>query len=203
VVLGHDHYDHMDIPTLRRLEQEHSPRFYVGLGNAALLRRNGLRDVIELDWWDTSQLSEEVVVTATPAQHYSSRGLFDRQRTLWAGYVVSGPSGSAYFAGDTGWGPHFEQVRERFGPVRLAILPIGAYKPEWFMAPIHISPAEAVDAHLVLEAGVSVPMHYGTFNLADDGQYEAVEDLRSALMERGVPESRFWTLEFGEGRDVP
>lgn len=110
---------------------------------------------MELDWWDTSQLSEEVALTATPAQHYSGRGLFDCQRTLWAGYVISGPSGVAYFAGDTGWGPHFQQVRERFGPVRLAILPIGAYKPEWFMHPIHISPKEAVNAHEVLEVSVS------------------------------------------------
>jgi len=203
VLISHNHYDHLDIPTLKRLEREHSPRFCVGLGNAALLRRHGIRDVVELDWWDTLPLNDEVVLTATPAQHFSGRGLFDRNRTLWVGYVMNGPSGVAYFAGDTGWGPHFQQVHERFGAVRLAILPIGAYEPAWFMQPIHISPAEAVDAHEVLEAGVSVAMHYGTFNLADDGQDEPVHALQSALLEKHVPQSRFWTLDFGEGRSLP
>ena len=203
VVISHNHYDHLDVPTLKRLEAEHAPRFYVGLGNGPWLRAHGLSDVVELDWWDTSPVSEEVVVTATPAQHFSGRGLFDRQHTLWTGYVLSGPSGVAYFAGDTGWGPHFQQVRERFGAVRLALLPIGAYKPDWFMSPVHISPAEAVEAHEVLEAGVSVAMHYGTFNLADDGQDEPVRALQSALLEKEVPASRFWTLAFGAGRSVP
>lgn len=203
VVISHNHYDHLDVSTLKRLEQEHAPRFYVGLGNAALLQRNGLSDVVELDWWETLPLSEEVGLTATPAQHFSGRGLFDRQRTLWTGYVLSGPSGVAYFAGDTGWGPHFRQVRERFGAVRLALLPIGAYKPRWFMGPIHLSPVEAVEAHQVLEPSVSVAMHYGTFNMADDGQDEAVRALQSARQEKHVPASRFWMLEFGEGRSVP
>jgi L-ascorbate metabolism protein UlaG (beta-lactamase superfamily) len=203
VVISHNHYDHLDLPTLKRLEREHAPRFYVGLGNAALLRRNGLTDVVELDWWDAVPLNEEIEITATPAQHFSGRGLFDRNHTLWAGYVLSGTSGTAYFAGDTGWGPHFRQVRERFGPPRLALLPIGAYKPRWFMAPIHLSPSEAVEAHEVLAPSVSVATHYGTFNMADDGQGEAVRALHSALQEKQVPESRFWTLEFGEGRNVP
>lgn len=148
-------------------------------------------------------LSEEVEITATPVQHFSGRGLFDRNHTLWAGYVLSGLSGTAYFAGDTGWGPHFQQVRDRFGAVDLALLPIGAYKPRWFMAPIHLSPAEAVEAHEVLDAGASVAMHYGTFNMADDGQDEAVRALQAARKEKQVPPSRFWTLAFGEGRDVP
>jgi L-ascorbate metabolism protein UlaG (beta-lactamase superfamily) len=203
VVVSHNHYDHLDISTLKRLEQEHAPHFYVGLGNAPLLRRHGLRDVVELNWWESRPLGAAVTVTATPAQHFSGRGLFDRNHALWAGFVLSGPSGDAYFAGDTGWGPHFRQVRERFGAPRLALLPIGAYKPRWFMAPIHLSPAEAVEAHAVLGAGMSVPMHYGTFNMADDGQDQAIRDLRSARQETGVSASEFQTLAFGEGRDIP
>lgn len=203
VLISHNHYDHLDLPTLRRLEEEHAPRFYVGLGNEALLRQQGIREVVEMDWWDMLPLGDQLTVTATPAQHFSARGLFDRQETLWMGFVLRGPSGTAYFAGDTGWGPHFEQVRERFGRVRLALLPIGAYKPRWFMGPVHISPEEAVDAHEILDAGTSVAIHHGTFDLADDGQREPVRDLHASLTRKQVPTSRFWTPAFGEGRSVP
>lgn len=203
VVISHSHYDHMDIRTLQRLDEERAPRFIVGLGNAAMLHRRGIRNVIELDWWESIQLPGEITLTAVPAQHFSARGLFDRNRTLWAGYSFSGPSGTAYFAGDTGWGPHFQQVRERFGRVRLAILPIGAYRPRWFMAPIHISPAEAADAHQVLGAATSVGMHFGTFDLADDGQAEPLDALSTALREKRIDASRFWILGFGESRYVP
>lgn len=203
VVVSHNHYDHYDLPTLVRLAEAHAPRFYVGIGDGALLREHGVRDVVELDWWDMVPVADEVTVTSTPAQHYSSRGLGDRQHALWAGYALTGPAGTAYFAGDTGWGPHFEQVRERFGRVRLALLPIGAYEPEWFMSPIHISPAEAVDAHRLLDPTLSVAVHYGTFNLADDGEHEPVAVLHETLRQRRVSESAFRTLQFGAGWDVP
>jgi L-ascorbate metabolism protein UlaG (beta-lactamase superfamily) len=203
VLVGHNHYDHLDLPTLRRLQQAHRPHFFCGLGNKALLERAGLERVSELDWWQTARLGESVELVAVPVQHFSNRGLFDRDRTLWLGYVVRGPAGMAYFASDTGSGPHFTEVRRRLGAPRLAVLPIGAYRPEWFMSAVHVSPAEALTAHLALGAGTSVGMHHGTFSLADDGQDEPAAALHAALERHPEPRPRFWTLEFGEGREVP
>lgn len=202
-LVSHNHYDHLDIPTLRRLGEAHNPRFFVGLGNAPILHEERIGNVAELDWWQTVELRNGVKLTAVPAQHGSNRGIADRNRTLWAGYVLEGQGGYAYFAGDTGFGPHFAGIRERFGRPRLAILPIGAFRPEWFMHPVHVSPKEAVRAHRVLGAHRSVGMHFGTFRLADDGQDEPVEQLAAARARAGVLDDHFWVLDFGEGRDVP
>jgi L-ascorbate metabolism protein UlaG (beta-lactamase superfamily) len=135
-------------------------------------------------------------------QHFSNRGLFDNDGTLWSAWVFEGPTaGKAYFAGDTGYGPHFKDVGAKHGPFRLAVLPIGAYKPEWFMGPIHQSPAEAVQAAIDLGANFAVPMHYGTFALADDGEGEPLAELKAAMEK--TPGSNFVVVGFGEGRDVP
>jgi L-ascorbate metabolism protein UlaG (beta-lactamase superfamily) len=203
VLISHDHYDHMDAPTLRRLQAAFRPRFVVGLGNAKLLERWGISGVDELDWWQGFPLSPDVRLTSVPAQHFSNRSLTDRNVTLWTGYVLEGTAGAAYFAGDTGFGPHYEEISRRFGPLRLALLPIGAFRPEWFMGPIHMSPTEAVRAHLALHAKTSVAIHFGTFPLADDGETEPVEKLAEALAAQGVAKDAFWALGFGEGRDVP
>jgi L-ascorbate metabolism protein UlaG (beta-lactamase superfamily) len=203
VLISHNHYDHLDLPTLRRLARERSPRFVTGLGNAGLLTTEGIGPVAELDWWQTLDLTTECRVTSVPAQHFSARGLRDRNKTLWCGYVLQAPAGTVYFAGDTGFGPHFHQVAQRFGPIRLALLPIGDYLPRWFMSPVHLCPAEAVQAHQVLGAGTLVAIHYGTFPLADNGQEQPVAELRAALANAGEAASRFWILGFGEGTDVP
>ncbi len=203
VLVSHNHYDHLDLPTLRRLAERHRPLFVVGLGNAALLEQAGIGPVRELDWWQGLALSKAVQVSAVPAQHFSARGLCDRDATLWAGYVIQGPAGTVYFAGDTGMGPHFAQIRKRFGPPRLALLPIGAFRPVWFMSRVHLSPADAVQAADILGASTSLAIHYGTFRLADDGQDEPLEALAEALVSRNHPAPRFWTLDFGEGREVP
>lgn len=200
VVISHNHYDHMDVETLKRLKEAHNPRFFVGLGNAPVLERAGVGAATELDWWQSAALGGGVEVVGVPAQHFSGRSLRDRNRALWCGYVIKGPSGVVYFAGDTAAAPHFGQIRGRFGPPRLALLPIGAYLPRWFMRAVHVSPDEAVAAHDALGAKTSVGIHFGTFPLADDGETEAVETLRRAL-----PAGRedFRVLDFGEGRDVP
>ena len=202
VLVSHNHYDHCDVPTLRRLADAFRPSIFAGLGNAAFLERKGIGRARDLDWWQSVDLPNGVRLTSVPVQHFSGRGLCDRNGTLWSGYVLEGRAGPVFFAGDTGWGPHFEQVRARFGPVALALLPIGAFRPEWFMGPVHVSPDEAVKAHRALEAGQSVAMHFGTFPLADDGQDEPVEKLRQALRHHGVSDSAFRVLEFGEGLDV-
>ena len=203
VIVSHNHYDHMDVPTLKRLAEEHRPRIFVGLGNGAFLAEKGIGGARDMDWWQSVHLTSDVRLTSVPVQHFSARGTCDRNRTLWTGYVVEGPAGAVYFAGDTGWGRHFEQARERFGPFRLALLPIGAFRPRWFMAPVHLSPEEAVRAHKVLGASTSMAIHFGTFRLGDDGQDEPVEHLVQALADSSLSPERFRVLGFGEGRDVP
>ncbi len=187
VLLSHNHYDHMDVPTLQRLAREHAPRVFAGLGNGAFLGEQNVSNVVELDWGHSAALAEGVTLHAVPAQHFSSRGLGDRDANLWCGYVIESAGGPIFFAGDTGWGSHFARIRERFGPMRVALLPIGAFRPEWFMKAVHISPRDAVRAAQALEAKVSIPMHYGTFHLGDDGQDEPVEVLRKSM----VPGVRF------------
>jgi L-ascorbate metabolism protein UlaG (beta-lactamase superfamily) len=206
ILVSHNHYDHLDVPTLRALSGRFGAPVITGLGNSELLRRKGIPGGVDLDWWQSTPIAPGVTVTAVPAAHFSGRGLFDRDRTLWCGFVVEGPSGRVYFAGDTGRGPHFAEVRRRFGPVRLALLPIGAYRPRWFMSPVHVDPAEAVEAARVLEAGTSVGIHFGTFPQADDGIEEPVRDLEAALgslRREGLAPPRFLALGNGESADVP
>jgi L-ascorbate metabolism protein UlaG (beta-lactamase superfamily) len=188
----------MDLPTLRRLR---AARSFVPLGNTALLARHGLPGATDLDWWQSTRLNDDVRITLVPAQHFSARALSDRDATLWGGFVVSGPSGHVYFAGDTGWGGHFAEIARRFGPMRAALLPIGAYLPRWFMKFAHISPAEAVDAHLTLGAQLSIGMHFGTFRLSDEAERQPVVDLEEALAERGRPS--VLVAKHGQGIEVP
>jgi L-ascorbate metabolism protein UlaG (beta-lactamase superfamily) len=205
ILVSHNHYDHMDLATLRRLasREPDAPPVFVGLGNAALLERERVPRARDLDWWQSAPLPGGVTVTAVPARHFSSRSPFDSDRTLWCGFVVSGASGSYYFAGDTGWGSHFEEIGRRFPGLRLAMLPIGAYRPRWFMAPVHIDPDQAVRAQTALGAATGLAIHWGTFAQADDGEREPVEDLAIALAARQEPRPRFLVLENGESAEVP
>ncbi len=203
VLISHNHYDHLDQETIERLHKKHDPIFVVPMGNARLLRSWGIQRVWEINWWHYFALSRGVRVVSVPAQHFSGRGLCDRNATLWSGYVITGPGGPVYFAGDTGYGPHFQQIRQVYGNLRLAILPIGASNPRWFMARIHISPAEAVRVHEILGARTSLAVHFGTFQLSDDAQKGPPLKLREAMARAGVSTRRFWVLGFGEGRDVP
>ena len=203
VLVSHNHYDHLDVPSLKRLAEDRPAPIYVGLGVDLLLEEENIQGGRAFDWWDSVEITPEVSVHFVPAQHFSSRGTSDRNCTLWGGFVIESPHGAVYFAGDTGWGPHFEMLAGRFPNIRLALLPIGAYQPRWFMAPVHIDPAEAVRAHQVLRAGQSMGIHFGTFRLADDAEFEPVEDLATAREEAGVSEDEFWVLEPGEGRDIP
>jgi len=147
-------------------------------------------------------ISENLTITCVPARHFSGRGLRDRNKTLWSGYVIEAPAGVIYFAGDTGYGSHFEEIRRRFPEIRVAFLPMGAYLPEWFMGPVHISPADAVCAHEELGAATSIAIHFGTFHLADDAEDQPARELREALALRKAA-NRFWILGAGEGRDIP
>jgi L-ascorbate metabolism protein UlaG (beta-lactamase superfamily) len=164
VLISHNHYDHLDLSTLRRLADRGPCEFIVPLGVARLLASQGIGPVHELDWGQS-----QGIVHSVPAQHFSARGLFDRNRTLWCGYVIEAADRIIYFAADTGFGNHFAAIRKRFGPPRLALLPIGAYEPRWFMAPTHMSPDDAVKAHQILGAETSIAIHHGAFQLTDEG----------------------------------
>jgi len=203
VLVSHNHYDHMDLPTLRTLARRDAPHFFTSLGNARLLRREGLAAVTELDWWQSTPLPGGLELACVPARHFSSRGLRDRNRTLWCGFVIQAPDGPVYFAADSGYGGHFEEIARRFGAPRLALLPIGAYLPRWFMQPIHMSPEEAIRAHQVLRPKTSIAIHFDTFILADDAPGQAVRELESALTQPGTGAIDFRVPGFGQGWDLP
>ena len=201
VLLSHNHYDHCDLGTLRRLEQRFHPMAVTPPGNGRLLRAAGFSKIEELDWWQTSRAAP-LRVTVTPAQHFSARTLFDRNRALWGGFLIETGGRRVYHTGDSGYGPHFREISARLGPIDLALIPIGAYEPRWFMRDIHMNPAEAVQAHLDLGARQSVAMHFGTFQLTPEGIDQPVRDLANALREQGVPAEEFRTIEVGESVHV-
>jgi L-ascorbate metabolism protein UlaG (beta-lactamase superfamily) len=162
VLLSHNHYDHCDLRTLRMIARRFDPVVVTPLGNERLVRSTGIRRIEELEWWQETT-SCPLAVTLTPAQHFSARTPFDRNRALWGGFTVVAGERRIFFAGDTGYAPFFGDIRRRLGPIDLALLPIGAYEPRWFMRAIHMNPEEAVQAHLELESSLSIGMHFGTF----------------------------------------
>lgn len=201
VVLSHNHYDHLDLPTLRKLVARDHPRILAGLGTHALLTDNGIDGSEDLDWWQSREMGG-VRVTFAPAQHWSRRGLTDSFAELWGSFYFAARDVRVYFAGDTAWGPHFAQVRERLGPPTLALLPIGAYLPRWFMHSQHVDPEDAVLAHIALGATQSVAIHWGTFDQSDEGMYEPAGELLLALRRQGLPPSSFVALENGESVQI-
>ncbi len=203
VLISHDHYDHLDLPTLVKLRDQFDPVFVVGLGQAQALHEEGIERTVELDWWQSWAMPNGCKLWGAQAKHWTGRSPISRNRSLWLSFVIDTDGGPVYFAGDTGYGDHFAGARARFGPMRYAFLPIGAYKPRWLTAYQHMDPAEAVQAHLDLGAAASMGVHFGTFELSDDGQFEPVKDLAIAREARGVPESAFRAPEFGGGYDVP
>jgi len=192
VLLSHNHYDHLDLATLRRLADRGQSQFVVPSGVAQWLQSQRIGPAHELDWGESLPLGP-TLVHSVPALHFSARGIFDRNRTLWCGYVIEAAGRIVYFAGDTGFGGHFAQIRERFGAPRLALLPIGAYQPRWVMSPVHMSPDEAVRAHRILAAQTSIAIHHGTFQLADEGIDTPKKRLRAC-----APGDSFLVLDNGE-----
>jgi L-ascorbate metabolism protein UlaG (beta-lactamase superfamily) len=197
VLLSHNHYDHCDLRTLRLLAARFDPIVITPLGNGALAKSAGMRRIEELDWWQDAQTTA-LPITLTPAEHFSARTPFDRNRSLWGGFVLATGRARIFFAGDTAYAPFFHDVRRRLGPIDLALLPIGAYEPRWFMRAVHMNPAEAVQAHLDLDASESVGMHFGTFRLTTEGIDDPLRALDDACLASNVPKSRFRTLGSGE-----
>jgi L-ascorbate metabolism protein UlaG (beta-lactamase superfamily) len=200
VVISHDHYDALDkhtIVKLREREGGEKTNFFVPLGFGGWLKNLGIEHVIEMDWWDESAY-EDLRITAVPVQHWSKRSFFGRNETLWSGWVIQSSDCRFFFAGDSGYTPHFQEIGRKLGPFDLSAIPIGAYEPRWFMHPHHISPEEAVQVHLDLRSEKSVAIHWGTFILTDEPVDEPPKRLSRAKKEKGLAEEEFVVLKHGE-----
>ena len=186
VVISHDHYDHLDVQTIRRLAQS-GTHFIVPLGIGAHLERWGVpaTQFTELDWWQSADIGG-LKITSTPARHYSSRGLRDGNATLWSSWSIAGPVHRLYFSGDTGFGDHFREIGERLGPFDLSLLKIGAYGPGQGWLDIHMDPEEAVKAHVAVKARRMLPVHWATFNLAFHAWDEPIKRALAAGRQQGI-----------------
>ncbi len=201
VLITHNHYDHLDIATLQRLNTRHHPRFITALGNDTIIRSAAPDARAEaFDWGRHAQLSDTVSVHLEPCNHWSARGLLDRRMALWAAFIIKTPAGNIYHIGDTGFGDGlvFRAAREKHGPFRLAHIPIGAYEPRWFMSEQHVNPEEAVAIFQASGAAAAIGHHWGAFRLADEGIERPLEALRSALEKSGIDPQRFRGFRPGE-----
>jgi L-ascorbate metabolism protein UlaG (beta-lactamase superfamily) len=197
VLISHNHRDHLDAWTIRRLGAR--PTYVVPLGNARTLRAAGAERIVELDWWQT-HAEREIEITLVPARHWSMRLPWDRNAALWGGFVVRSNEGSFYHSGDTAFFEDFREIGRRAGPIDWALLPIGAYAPRWFMESQHLCPEEAGEAFELLGARHLVAMHWGTFLLTDEPAGEPPDRLLAWSRERGLSNDRVWVLDIGETR---
>lgn len=200
VVLSHNHYDHFNLESIKNLHEKFQPVFIMALGNAKLVDDIEGIKVVELDWWHSHTVNSgesSATITLVPSQHWSARGLTDKREALWGGYVVAADAAKVYFAGDTGFNQEiFNNIADKFKDLDLALLPIGAYEPRWFMKVNHVNPEEAVQIHLTLKPKMSVAMHYGTFQLSDEEFGQPEKDLATAKKKLAV--DNFVTLDVGQ-----
>jgi N-acyl-phosphatidylethanolamine-hydrolysing phospholipase D len=199
VVISHDHYDHLDLPTVKRLAAAHDPLFIVPLGLKPWFADNGMTRVEELDWWQEREHGG-VRFICVPAQHFSQRSFWDANRRLWASWAIVGWEKRLYFAGDTGYFAGFKEAGRRLGPFDVAALPIGAYVPAEIMKWVHVTPEESVQAFVDLGARTMVAMHWGTFDLADEPLDEPPVRMIAEIQRRNIEASRAWILKVGESR---
>jgi len=201
VFVTHCHYDHLDVATLSKLAATHKPRVIAPLGNDTIMRDHDRAIRVEAyDWWQRADLARGMKATLVPARHWSARGLLDRNKALWAGFAIETPAGVIYVAGDTGYGDgrNFRLVRERFGAPKLAVLPIGAYEPRWFMREQHMNPEEAVRAYHDCGAEFALGYHFGTFQLTDEAIGAPRAALKTALAGAEIAPEKFRALDPGE-----
>ena len=207
VVLSHDHYDHLDSITVERIATAHpNARWLVPLGLVPFVRQRGAREIAELDWWAELKI-DGLQLTCVPAQHFSGRGT-RRNSSLWCGWSVAGAGRRLYFVGDTGRHSSFPEIAARLGSFNVVMMPIGAYDPRWFMAPVHLNPEEAVDSFQELTGDANrdcpmVAMHWGTFKLTDEPMTEPPERARAAWGKKGLDPKNLWIMSHGETRWIP
>lgn len=182
VMVSHNHYDHLDLPTLKEIAQRPGNKtlFLVPLGNQALLNSEGIENVKELDWWEQVTI-RNLTVTFIPSQHWSQRTLFDYKKSLWGGWYVSSPQQKILYTGDTGYSKDFQDIHKKLGDVDVALIPLGSYEPRWFMKTYHVNPEEALMIHQDLHAKLSIGVHWGTFRLSDEPMDAPPLDLNKAL----------------------
>jgi N-acyl-phosphatidylethanolamine-hydrolysing phospholipase D len=204
VVISHNHYDHLDLDTVTALERQPGggPLFAAPLGVDRWLKAQGVARVERFDWWDEKKLLG-LDVHMVPVQHWSARSFWDRNETLWGGWVLKTPGFSFFFTGDTGYSKDFKDIGERFGGFDLAAIPVGAYMPRWFMKEQHVDPEEAVAIHRDVKARRSIGIHWGTFELTDESLDEPIGALPAARKKLGVPEDEFVLFKHGETRVYP
>lgn len=200
VLISHNHYDHLNIPTLLKLKEKFDPLFIVPLGNKYLLNQFGISNVIEMDWWQQYKM-KSCTVTFLPSQHWSARWLHDRFRTLWGGYGIEIYNKKIYFAGDAGYSDHFNQIRMKWGVPDIVFLPIGSYLPRWFMKDNHLNPEESVKAHIDLQSKNTIGIHFGTFQLSEESINQPLIDLNAALHKYQVSAQNFYVLKEGESKN--
>lgn len=201
VLLSHNHYDHMDLPTLRRL---YPVPIVTGLGNGAYLARRGMPGAVELDWWQETPLPGGATATYLPMKHFSARTPFDGGRMLWGGFAVrTRDGGRLIFCGDTAYGPHLAEIGAQLGPFAVGLVPIGAFVPRWFMQVVHVDPAEAVQARANLRIETAIAMHFGTFRLTREAFDAPVKGLEAARAAAGLPDTAFRVPAFGETLILP
>ncbi|MBE0704502.1 MAG: MBL fold metallo-hydrolase [Afipia sp.] len=201
VLVSHGHYDHLDVRTLSKLAAKFSPRVITPLGNDVTMRAHDAAIRAEAhDWNQRVEIDDGVAVTLVATRHWSARGLFDRNKVLWASFVLETPAGKVYVVADSGYGDgkHFRRVREAHGALRLAILPIGAYEPRWFMRDMHMNPSDAVKALADCGAEQALAHHHGTFQLTDEAIDAPAHALDVALGEAKLPREKFPALKPGQ-----
>jgi L-ascorbate metabolism protein UlaG (beta-lactamase superfamily) len=200
VLITHGHYDHLDVATLARLSQRGRPQIVAPLGHDATIRQgDAAANVAMLDWHHSAALNDKVKVTLVPTQHWTARGLYDRNKALWGGYIIETPAGRVYHITDTGYHDTlFHETRDRYGPFALAIIPVGAYEPRWFMRRQHVNPEEAVRVFQDCGAPLALAHHFGTFQLTDEAIDAPIEALRVACAEKGIAAQKFRVLDPGE-----
>lgn len=207
VVISHNHYDHLDSASVRALGD--GPMYFVPLGVKAWMVEKGITKdrVVELDWWESRSIDVRgvtVEITATPTQHFSGRGLFDRDKTLWASWAVAWGGFTSWFGGDTGYNDQqFREIGQRIPNIDFGIIPIGAYDPQWFMSRIHVNPEEALRIHQDIGAKTSMGIHWGTFVLTAEEIDEPPQRLAAALAEAGLPQDEFTVFAVGKTRSYP
>ncbi len=192
VIVSHNHYDHMDVSSIKLLSEKFGPLILVPVGAGKLLSGLGIDNVHEMDWWDSLEVLKQTTVVFTPAQHFSARSLFDRNRSLWGSYMIQLGRYRIFFGGDTGYSAHFQEIRRRLGEPDLALLPIGAWDQEEFVKSIHMNSRDAVQAHLDLGSRKSLAMHFGTFQMSTGRPIDQpAVDLRHSLNEFNVDPDSF------------
>ena len=200
VLISHSHYDHLDWPTIRKLGSR--PRYWLPQGLGTWFSTRGINNYRELAWSEETGVEGGMLVQSVPAQHFSGRGIFDRNTTHWCGWVLRSQTRSLYFAGDTGYCPAFEQIGKRFGGFDASLIPIGAYRPRQIMKAVHVDPGEAVQIHLDVGSRQSIACHWGTFHLTDEAPEEPQVLLHQTLMSRRIPPELFRALRCGDALTI-